>query len=68
MTTTTQYNGRLCNQIIRNLAVSKIAEKNDLFVEYSSYEEIKQLEPYHEFELINFSGNIVGKSIAVNFE
>jgi len=38
MTTTTQYNGRLCNQIIRNLAVSKIAEKNDLFVEYSSYE------------------------------
>jgi hypothetical protein len=43
MTTTTQYNGRLCNQIIRNLAVSKIAEKNDLFVEYSSYEEIKQL-------------------------
>jgi hypothetical protein len=43
MTTTTQYNGRLCNQIIRNLAVSKIAEKNDLFVEYSSHEEMKQL-------------------------
>jgi len=43
MTTTTAYNGRLCNQIIRNLAVSKIAEKNDLFVEYSSHEEMKQL-------------------------
>ena len=43
MTTTTQYNGRLCNQIIRNLAVSQIAEKNDLFVEYSSYEEMKKL-------------------------
>jgi L-asparaginase II len=33
-----------------------------------SPEEIKQLEPYHEFELSNFSGNIVGKSVAVNFE
>jgi hypothetical protein len=43
MTSTTAYNGRLCNQIIRNLAVSKIAEKNDLFVEYSSHEEMKQL-------------------------
>jgi hypothetical protein len=43
MTSTTAYNGRLCNQIIRNLAVSKIAEKNDLFVEYSSHEEMKKL-------------------------
>ena len=43
MTTTTQYNGRLCTQIIRNLAVSQIAAKNNLFVEYSSYEEMKQL-------------------------
>ena len=43
MTTTTASNGRFCNQIIRNLAVSKIAEKNDLFVEYSSHEEMKQL-------------------------
>lgn len=33
-----------------------------------SPEEQKQLEPYHEFELSNFSGNIVGKSVAVNFE
>jgi hypothetical protein len=43
MRTTSQYNGRLCDEIIRNLAVSKIAEKNDLFVEYNSYEEMKQL-------------------------
>jgi len=33
-----------------------------------SQEEIKQLEPFHEFDLINFSGNIVGKSVAVNIE
>jgi hypothetical protein len=37
MTTTTYSNGRLCNQIIRNLAVSFIAEKNNLKVEYSNY-------------------------------
>lgn len=36
MTTTTATNGRLCNQIIRNLAVSLIAEKHDLYVEYAS--------------------------------
>ena len=36
MTTTTENNGRLCNQIIRNLAVSILAEKHDLYVEYSS--------------------------------
>jgi len=40
---TTTYNEKLGNQIIRNLAVSKIAEKNDLFVKYNSHEEIKQL-------------------------
>jgi|LauGreDrversion4_2_1035121.scaffolds.fasta_scaffold42982_2 hypothetical protein len=43
MTTTTAKNGRLGNQIIRNLAVSLIAEKNDLFVHYSSYDLINQL-------------------------
>ena len=43
MTTTTLHNGRLGNQIIRNLSVSLIAEKNDLYVEYSSYEVIKDL-------------------------
>ena len=36
MTTTTEKNGRLCNQIIRNLAVSLIAGKNDLYVDYSN--------------------------------
>jgi len=35
--------GRLGNQIFRNLAVSLIAEKNDLYVDYSYYEVIKQL-------------------------
>jgi hypothetical protein len=33
MTTTTATNGRLCNQIIRNLAVSLLAEKHDLYVD-----------------------------------
>jgi hypothetical protein len=36
MTTTTSTNGRLCNQIIRNLAVSLVAKKHNLKVEYSS--------------------------------
>ena len=33
-------NGRLCNQIIRNLAVSIIAERFDLYVEYSEYDKL----------------------------
>lgn len=33
-------NGRLCNQIIRNLVVSQLAKKHDLYVQYSSYDEI----------------------------
>ena len=41
--TTTIENGRLGNQIIRNLAVSQIASKNNLFVKYSSHEKIQQL-------------------------
>ena len=32
--------GRLCNQIIRNLALSVIAEKNNLFVTYSHFDDI----------------------------
>jgi len=32
--------GRLCNQVIRNLALSLLAEKYDLYVEYSNYENI----------------------------
>jgi hypothetical protein len=37
MTTTTNNNGRLGNQIIRNQAVSFIAKKHDLNVNYSNY-------------------------------
>lgn len=43
MTTTTLYNGRLGNQIIRNLAVSLIAEKHNLYVNYSNYNLIESL-------------------------
>jgi hypothetical protein len=43
MSYTTDNNGRLCNQIIRNLAVSSIAKKHNLFVNYSSYDVIKEL-------------------------
>uniref|UniRef100_A0A6C0F0J7 Uncharacterized protein n=1 Tax=viral metagenome TaxID=1070528 RepID=A0A6C0F0J7_9ZZZZ len=43
MTSTTSLNGRLCNQVIRNLCVSIIAEKHNLQVIYSSLEQIKQL-------------------------
>lgn len=39
MSRTSPY-GRLCNQIIRNLALSILAEKYDLYVEYSSYDTI----------------------------
>ena len=35
MSFTTNNNGRLCNQIFRNLAVCKIAEKHDLCVDYN---------------------------------
>jgi hypothetical protein len=37
-TKTTLSNGRLCNQVIRNMAVHFIAEKHNLFVEYSPNE------------------------------
>ena len=40
MSKTTVENGRLCNQIIRNLSLSMLAEKYDLYVEYSSYDNI----------------------------
>jgi hypothetical protein len=43
MSHTTLDNGRLCNQIIRNLAVSLIAEKHDLHVSYASYDKITDL-------------------------
>ncbi len=38
MSKTSERNGRLCNQIIRNMALSLLAEKNDLYVEYSNYD------------------------------
>lgn len=40
---TTWTNGRLGNQIIRNLAVSLIAEKHDLSINYSNKESINKL-------------------------
>jgi len=39
----TGHNGRLGNHIIRNMAMSQIAEKNNLHVTYASYEKIKKL-------------------------
>jgi hypothetical protein len=41
--TSTYYNGRLGNQIIRNLAVSLIAEKHNLRVDYCNNEVISEL-------------------------
>lgn len=43
MTTTINSRGRLGNQIIRNLAVSLIAEKNNLYVNYGCYNLIQKL-------------------------
>lgn len=43
MTSTTLLNGRLGNQILRNLAVSFIAEKNDLKCNYASRNLIEEL-------------------------
>jgi len=43
MSKTTSNNGRLGNQIFRNLAVSIIAEKHNLCVDYSSYRLIDNL-------------------------
>lgn len=42
-TTTTTANGRLCNQLFRNIAVSLIAEKCDLKVQYSSADLIRSI-------------------------
>ena len=43
MSKTTESSGRLCNQIIRNLALNILAEKYDLYVEYSNYDNINKL-------------------------
>lgn len=61
MTTTTVNNGRLCNQIIRNLAVSAIAEKYDLQVNYANQHLIQKL------GILLFSGKTVySKYIELN--
>ena len=39
----TRENGRLCNQIIRNICVSFVSQKFSLNVSYSSYDRIKSL-------------------------
>ena len=41
--TITQKSGRLGNQIIRNLAVSIIAEKHNLYVNYCNYDLITKI-------------------------
>lgn len=51
--TETLVNGRLGNQIFRNIAVSLVAEKHDLQVKYCNYDSISRL----GIEL--FSGNMV---------
>jgi len=56
-TTITYCNGRLCNQIIRNLAVSLIAKKHNLKVDYSSCDLIAQL------GIDLFSGNYTNNNI-----
>ena len=43
MSKTTVKNGRLCNQVIRNLSLSLLAEKYDLYVEYSNFEKINDI-------------------------
>lgn len=43
MSKTTDGNGRLCNTIIRNLALSILAKKYDLYVEYFNYDEINNI-------------------------
>lgn len=40
MSITTECNGRLCNQIIRNLSLSLLAKKFDLYAKYSNYNKI----------------------------
>lgn len=53
---TTRYNGGLGNQIIRNLALSIIAEKFDLHVSYYNNEMIDEL------GIKLFSGNCIFSS------
>jgi len=43
MSSTHGAGGRLCNQIFRNLAVSLVAEKHNLFVNYAEHNRCRQL-------------------------
>tara|TARA_Y100000389_G_C17453360_1_gene516332 strand:- start:1298 stop:2077 length:780 start_codon:yes stop_codon:yes gene_type:complete len=43
MSITTTGNGRLCNQVIRNLALSLVAKKFDLYVTYANYNKINNI-------------------------
>lgn len=43
MSKTVGTNGRFCNQIFRNIAVSVLAKKYNLYVDYYNYEKIKNL-------------------------
>ena len=62
MSITTERNGRLCNQIIRNLSLSILAEKYDLYVEYSNFNKIN-----NELGIKLFVGNKkYDKTIIIN--
>ena len=50
MSFTTPFNGRLCNQVIRNLAVSFVAAKSDLKVSYSSLPPSKKYKREYKFQ------------------
>jgi hypothetical protein len=39
----TQCGGRLCNHFFRNVPISQLCKKNDLFFEYSFYNELNEL-------------------------
>tara|TARA_B110000908_G_scaffold148233_1_gene180569 strand:+ start:184 stop:903 length:720 start_codon:yes stop_codon:yes gene_type:complete len=52
MSITTTKNGRLCNQIIRNLALSIIAKQNNLHVIYSNFDNI-----HNKLGIELFTGN-----------
>lgn len=43
MSSTLKSLGRLCNQIIRNLSLSLLAEKYNLSTQYSMHNDIKKL-------------------------
>ena len=60
MSTTLNGRGRLGNQIIRNLCMSIVAEKNDLDVNYENYEKINKLINLYK------GSNIFGDMVELN--